>query len=45
MNVANKLGIDIDTPISTVLTTAASTIGFGFMLLFAALWYFNKEKR
>jgi len=44
INVANKLGINIDTPVSTLLTTAATTIGFGVLLLFALLWYFNKEK-
>jgi len=44
INVARKLGINIDTPVSTLLTTAATTIGLGVMLVFAALWYFNKEK-
>ena len=44
INVASKLGIDIDTPVSTLLTTAATTIGFGVLLVFAAIWYFNKGK-
>ena len=44
INVASKLGIDIDTPVSTLLTTAATTIGFGVLLVFAALWLMNKEK-
>lgn len=44
INVASKLGIDIDTPVSTLLTTAATTIGFGVLIVFALLWYLHKEK-
>jgi len=44
INVASKLGIDIDTPVSTLLTTAVTTIGFGVLLVFAVLLYLNKEK-
>jgi len=44
INVASKLGINIDTPVSTLLTTAATTIGFGVLLVFVVLWYLNKEK-
>jgi len=45
VNVASKLGIDIDTPVSTLITTAATTIGFGVLLVFVVLWYVNKEKK
>lgn len=44
INVASKLGIDIDTPVSTLLTEAATTIGFGVLLVFAVLWIMSKEK-
>jgi hypothetical protein len=44
INVASKLGIDIDTPVSNLIATTATTIGLGVLLVFAALWYFNKEK-
>lgn len=44
INVASKLGIDIDTPVSTLITTAATTVGLGVLVLFVLLWYFNKEK-
>jgi hypothetical protein len=44
MNVASKLGISIDTPVSTLLTTAATGIGLGVLLVFGLLWYFRKGK-
>jgi hypothetical protein len=44
VNVASKLGIDIDTPVSTLLTTAA-TIGVGVLLVIGLIWYFIKEKK
>lgn len=42
-NVASKLGISIDTPVSELLTTAATSIGFGVLIVFVALLYFNKK--
>jgi hypothetical protein len=42
MNVANKLGIDIDTPVSTLLTTAATNVGLLIVIVFGLLWYFKK---
>jgi hypothetical protein len=42
-NVASKLGISIDTPVSTLLTTAATDIGFGVLVLFGALWLLKKK--
>ncbi len=45
MNVASKLGIDIDTPVSSLITAAATTIGLGVLIVFGLLWYFNKEKK
>lgn len=45
INVAGKLGIDIDTPVSSLLTTGAVTIGFGVLMVFVVLWYLNKEKK
>lgn len=44
INVANKLGIDIDTPVATLVTAAITTVGFGVLLVFMVLWYLNKEK-
>ena len=44
VNVASKLGIDIDTPVSTLLTTVVeTTIGIGTMLVFVLLWYLSKK--
>jgi hypothetical protein len=42
-NDASKLGISIDTPVSTLLTTTATSIGMGVLIIFAVLWYFNKK--
>jgi len=44
INVASRLGIDIDTPVSSLLTTAATAIGFGVLIVFAVLWIMTKEK-
>jgi hypothetical protein len=44
-NVASKLGIDIDTPVSALITTAATDIGLGVLVVFLMLWYFHKEKK
>lgn len=43
-NVASKLGIDIDTPIGTLLTEAATAIGVGVLLVFAFLWIVMKRR-
>lgn len=43
INVAARLGIDIDTPVSTLLATATTSIGI--LIVFALIWYFTKEKR
>lgn len=45
INVASKLGIDIDTPVSTLITTAVTNIGFGVLVVFMLLWYFNKGRK
>jgi hypothetical protein len=46
INVASKLGIGIDTPVSTLLETAATVgIGLGILIVFGLLWYFTKEKK
>ena len=43
INVASKLGIDIDTPVFALLTTA--TIGIGVLIAAGVLiWYLTKEK-
>jgi hypothetical protein len=44
INVASKLGIDINTPVSTLLTTGAA-IGVGVLFLIGLFWYFTKEKK
>lgn len=44
INVASKLGISIDTPVSTLLTQAATAIGFGVLVLFAVLWIVSKRR-
>lgn len=44
INVASKLGIDIDTPVSTLITEAATTIGVGVLLVFAFLWIVLKRR-
>ena len=44
INVATKLGIDIDTPVGTLLTEAATTIGVGVLLVFAFLWVVLKRR-
>ena len=44
MNVASRLGISIDTPISTLLTTAATNVGLLIVIVFGMLWYFKKGK-
>lgn len=43
-NVAETLGISIDVPVSTLITTTATTVGFGIMIVIALLWYFTKER-
>lgn len=43
-NVASKLGISIDTPVSTLLTTAATNVGLIVLFVFGLLWYFKKGK-
>lgn len=45
VNVASKLGIDIDTPVASLITAAATTIGLGVLIVFGVLWYLNKEKK
>lgn len=45
INVASKLGIDIDTPVSTLLTQATTAIGFGVVLVLIGLWILTKEKK
>lgn len=45
INVASKLGIDIDTPVATLLTTAVS-IGIGGLILAGIfIWYLTKGKK
>lgn len=44
INVASKLGIDIDTPVSTLIATAATTIGIGVLVLALLIMYLTKEK-
>lgn len=44
-NVANELGISIDTPISNLITITTATVGTGILLLVAALWLLMKEKK
>lgn len=44
INVASRLDIDIDTPVNTLLTEAATTIGFGVLLVFAFLWILSKRR-
>lgn len=44
INVASKLGIDIDTPVSTLLTETATAIGFGVLIVFAVLWIISKRR-
>ena len=41
-NVASKLGISIDTPVSTLLTSAATGIGLGVLLMFGLMWLLRK---
>jgi hypothetical protein len=44
INVASKLGIDIDTPVGTLLTETATAIGVGVLLVFAFLWIVSKRR-
>lgn len=47
LNVASKLGIDIDTPVSVLLTTAVTVggIGLGVVLIGLLILYISKEKK
>ena len=45
INVASKLGLDIDTPVSTLLTTAVETgIGIGAILTILLVLYIARKK-
>jgi hypothetical protein len=41
-NVASKLGISIDTPVSTLITGVIGGIGLGILLIFGLLLFFKK---
>lgn len=45
INVASKLGIDIDTPVATLITEAATTIGIGVLLIGLLILYLTKERK
>jgi len=47
INVASKLGIDIDTPVSTLLTSAVETagIGLGAIAIVLLILYLSKGKK
>jgi len=45
VNVASKLGINIDTPVSTLLTEAAVGISVGVILVGLLIWFYLKEKK
>lgn len=43
-NVAYRMGVPLDVPISSFLTTTTVGIGFGFVMIFVGLWLWNKQK-
>lgn len=46
-NVASAIGIDIDTPVSTLLTQAAevASIGIGVILVGVLIWYLSTRRK